>query len=202
MTTSNGAANPAAGGVAVESTAIDGLLSVTIPVHGDERGWFKENWQTEKMRAAGMPELDFVQQNVAFNKSAGVTRGIHAEPWYKYVSVACGKVFAAIVDLREGEAFGTVSCYELTPDRALLIPAGCGNSYQVLEPATAYIYLTTGLWSPQLTYPAVSPLDAELAIAWPLSGEQAVLSAKDTAAPPLAEFARLTADFGKRAVHS
>ncbi len=183
-------------GVVVASTAIADLLEVTIPVHGDERGWFKENWQAETMAAAGLPRLDFVQQNVAFNATAGVTRGIHAEPWEKYVSVACGRVFAAIVDLRAGSGFGTVVCRELTPERALLIPAGCGNSYQVLEPATAYIYLTTGLWSADVVYPAVSPLDPALGIDWPLTGEQAVLSAKDLAAAPLADFVPLTADFG------
>jgi dTDP-4-dehydrorhamnose 3,5-epimerase len=177
-----------AGRVTVTATPIAGLLEISIPVHGDDRGWFKENWQAEKMRAAGLPELDFVQQNVAFNAAAGVTRGVHAEPWDKYVSVASGRVFAAIVELREGPGFGTVVCRELTPDKALLIPAGCGNSYQVLEPATAYIYLTTGLWSSSISYPAVSPLDPALAIAWPLTGEAAMLSAKDLAAPPLSEF--------------
>jgi dTDP-4-dehydrorhamnose 3,5-epimerase len=182
--------------VEVAKTEIDGLLEITIPVHGDERGWFKENWQAEKMAAAGVPPQDFVQQNVAFNASRGVTRGVHAEPWNKYVSVACGRVFAAIVELREGPGFGTVVCRELTPDKALLIPVGCGNSYQVLEPATAYIYLTTGFWSPAVTYPAVSPLDPALAIAWPLTGDQAVLSAKDLAAPPLADFTPLTPAFG------
>jgi hypothetical protein len=39
-------------------------------------------------------------------------------------------------------------------------------------------------------------MDAELGIDWPLSGEQAVLSAKDLAAAPLAEFVPLGADFG------
>ena len=184
------------GGVCVENTAIAGLLAVTIPLHGDDRGWFKENWQTEKMAAAGLPPLDFVQQNVAFNRMAGVTRGIHAEPWNKYVSVACGSVFAAIVDLRKGAGFGTVSCHLLTPERALLIPVGCGNSYQVLEPATAYIYLTTGLWSSGMTYPAVSPLDPRLAIEWPIPAADAVLSAKDLAAPPLTDFVALGPEFG------
>jgi len=183
-------------GVRVEPTAIADLFEVTIPVHGDERGWFKENWQAEKMAAAGLPKMDFVQQNVAFNATAGVTRGIHAEPWHKYVSVAGGRVFAAIVDLREGASFGALVTAELTADRALLIPPGCGNSYQVLEPATAYIYLTTGLWSADTSYPAVSPLDPQLGIGWPLSGEQAVLSAKDLAAAPLAQFTPLTAEFG------
>ena len=185
-----------AGGVVVETTAIAGLFEITIPVHGDERGWFKENWQQLKMAAAGLPAMDFVQQNVAFNATAGVTRGVHAEPWHKYVSVACGKVFAAIVDLREGAGFGTVVSRELTPERALLIPPGCGNSYQVLEPATAYIYLTTGLWQPGMVYPGICPTDPALGIDWPLSGDAQVLSAKDIAAPPIAEFTPLTAAFG------
>jgi dTDP-4-dehydrorhamnose 3,5-epimerase-like enzyme len=79
-----------AGGVTAEETEIAGLYEISIPVHGDERGWFKENWQTTKMAAAGLPPLNFVQQNVAYNATAGVTRGIHAEPWDKYVSVAVG----------------------------------------------------------------------------------------------------------------
>ena len=29
--------------------AIPGMLEFDIPVHGDNRGWFKENFQKEKM---------------------------------------------------------------------------------------------------------------------------------------------------------
>ena len=29
----------------VDTTAIEGLLVVTLPVHTDSRGWFKEGWQ-------------------------------------------------------------------------------------------------------------------------------------------------------------
>ena len=39
---------------------------------------------------------------MSFNAQRGATRGIHAEPWDKFVSVATGRVFAAWVDLREG----------------------------------------------------------------------------------------------------
>lgn len=86
----------------VEHTAIPGLLVVTLPVHGDNRGWFKENWQRAKMVASGLPDFEPVQNNVSFNGKVGTTRGIHAEPWDKFVSVATGRVFGAWVDLREG----------------------------------------------------------------------------------------------------
>ena len=48
----------------VQSTAIEGLLIVELDVHGDNRGWFKENWQREKMVAAGLPDFQPVQNNV------------------------------------------------------------------------------------------------------------------------------------------
>src|SRR6218665_2160169 len=85
------------------TTDVPGLVWFDLPVHGDNRGWFKENWQREKMVALGLPDFKPVQNNISFNVERGVTRGIHAEPWDKYVSVATGKVFGAWVDLREGD---------------------------------------------------------------------------------------------------
>ena len=65
----------------VHETPIPGLLVVDLPVYGDARGWFKENWQRQKMVAAGLPDFGPVQNNMSFNQAVGVTRGIHAEPW-------------------------------------------------------------------------------------------------------------------------
>ena len=39
-------------------------------VHDDARGWFKENWQREKMVALGLPDFGPVQNNVSFNAAA------------------------------------------------------------------------------------------------------------------------------------
>ena len=112
------------------------------------RGWFKENWQREKMTALGLPDFGPVQNNVSFNDAVGTTRGIHAEPWDKWVSVATGRIFGAWVDLREGPTFGAVFTTELDPSRAIFVPRGVGNSYQTLEPDTAYTYLVNDHWSP------------------------------------------------------
>ena len=83
-------------------TPIPGVVLYDLPVHGDNRGWFKENWQREKMVALGLPDFRPVQNNISFNEKAGTTRGIHAEPWDKFISVATGRIFGAWVDLREG----------------------------------------------------------------------------------------------------
>ncbi|ERL18943.1 hypothetical protein HMPREF1227_0298 [Streptococcus pyogenes GA41046] len=42
-----------------EIKEIPGLLEFDIPVRGDNRGWFKENFQKEKMLPIGFPERFF-----------------------------------------------------------------------------------------------------------------------------------------------
>src|SRR5688500_20242700 len=91
----------------ITQTAIPGLLEIDINLIEDPRGWFQEKFQKEKLVTAGFP-ADFVpvQHSLSYNKEKGVTRGLHAEPWDKYVGVIAGKVFSAFVDLRPGESFG------------------------------------------------------------------------------------------------
>ena len=169
----------------IQETGIPGLLILDLPVHGDSRGWFKENWQREKMLAAGLPELGPVQNNISFNDEIGVTRGIHAEPWDKFVSVASGKVFGAWVDLREGDSFGKVFTAELDASKAIFVPRGVANSYQTLEADTAYVYLVNDHWSPTAEYTFLNLADETAAIKWPIPLENALLSEKDQAHPRL-----------------
>ncbi|QZT58433.1 sugar nucleotide-binding protein [Mycolicibacterium austroafricanum] len=165
------------------ATPIPGLFIWELPVHGDNRGWFKENWQREKMTAAGLPDFGPVQNNVAFNHTAGTTRGIHAEPWDKFVSIASGRVFGAWVDLRAGSTFGTVFYTELDPSRAVFVPRGVGNAYQSLESSTSYIYLVNDHYAPDTDYPALNLADEAVAIPWPIPLAQAEISAKDRQHP-------------------
>ena len=173
--------------LAVEQTGIDGLLRVRLPVHGDARGWFKESYQRAKMTELGLPEFEVVQNNVSYNEQAGVVRGIHAEPWEKYISPAHGRVFAAIVDLREGDGFGRLETFELGVGDAIFVPRGCGNSYVALEPHTVYSYLVNEHYDRGARYPAVDLFDPTLAIAWPMPRDQLVVSDKDRGSPPLAD---------------
>ena len=169
------------------ATTIPGLTIWELAVHGDNRGWFKENWQREKMIAAGMPDFGPVQHNISFNDAAGTTRGIHAEPWDKFISVGSGRVFGAWLDLREGPTFGVVFTAELDPSCAVFVPRGVANSFQTLEPNTVYSYLVNDHYSPDVAYPSVNPADETLAIAWPIPLERAELSAKDRAQGPLVD---------------
>jgi dTDP-4-dehydrorhamnose 3,5-epimerase len=171
----------------ITETAIPGLVVVRLPVHGDSRGWFKENWQREKMTALGVPDFGPVQNNVSFNDAVGTTRGIHAEPWDKWVSVATGRIFGAWVDLRDGPTFGTVYTTEIDPSRAIFVPRGVGNSYQTLAPDTAYTYLVNDHWSPDAVYSFLNLADETVAIEWPIPLADAEISEKDKAHPRLAD---------------
>lgn len=168
-------------------TPIDGLVVFDIPVHGDSRGWFKENWQREKMVALGLPDFGPVQNNISTSKR-GATRGIHAEPWDKYISLGCGKVFAYWVDIREGsDTYGKVYSLELDPSKAVYVPAGVANGFQTLEDDTVYSYLVNDHWSAEAKYANVSLFDESLGIQFPIPLSEAEISEKDKAHPALAD---------------
>lgn len=175
-------------------TSIPGLLMIDLILHGDERGWFKESFQREKLIAQGLPKsFNDVQNNVSSNREAGVTRGIHAEPWNKYITLTRGLCHVAIVDLRKGPNFGKVEQFTLTPARALYVPMGCGNSYQTLTPDVEYSYLVDAHWSPDANYTFVNLADPALNINWPIPLENAIMSDRDRNHPLLKDVTPLEA---------
>lgn len=178
----------------VEQTPIPGLLVLRLPVHGDSRGWFKENWQRARMTALGLPDFGPVQHNVSFN-AGPTTRGFHAEPWDKLVSVATGRVFGAWTDLREGPTFGHHFTTEIGPDVAVFVPRGVANAFQSLEPGTAYTYLVNDHWDPQdkTGYVFVALDDPQLDVSWPIPLDRTERSRADLNHPPLAEVSPLPA---------
>lgn len=151
---------------------IPGMLEFDIPVHGDNRGWFKENFQKEKMVPLGFPESFFaegkLQNNVSFSRQ-GVLRGLHAEPWDKYISVADnGKVLGAWVDLRAGESFGHVYQTVIDASKGIFVPRGVANGFQVLSETVSYSYLVNDYWALELKpkYAFVNYADPTLGIEW------------------------------------
>jgi len=181
--------------VSVETTPIDGMLVVRLQVHGDNRGWFKENWQREKMLALGLPDFQPVQNNMSYNSETGTTRGIHAEPWDKFISSAHGRYFGAWVDLREGPGFGTVFTCEVDESVAVFVPRGVGNAYQTLTEDVTYSYLVNDHWSADQvsSYSYVNLADETIAIPWPIPLDRVQISAKDLTHPRLAEARRVPA---------
>ena len=170
----------------VRPTSIAGLYEITLDINADDRGSFREVFQAEKLGALGLPDLGPVQWNVSTNEKRGTLRGIHAEPWDKYVHMLTGEAFAAIVDLRtESPTYKQVETFTLTQDNALFISRGLGNSYQTLSDNAVYGYLVNQHWSPTAEYTLISYRDPTLGIDWPVS--PAIVSPKDEGHPPLAD---------------
>lgn len=169
-------------------TDIPGLLVFEIDYPKDERGYYQENYHKEKLAQQGL-QKDFtvVQTNVSYNKKPGVTRGFHAEPWNKYLSIVTGKVFVAYVDLRDGPSFGKTFSMELGKNKAIFLPEGVANAFQTLEDDTYYIYSVDEHWSADAydKYCFVNLADPEINMNWPIPLEEAVLSDRDKAHPML-----------------
>ena len=141
------------------------------------------------MLDAGLPDFGPVQNNISFNATRGTVRGIHAEPWDKFVSLASGRIFGAWVDLREGPTFGTLFTAELTPQDAVFVPRGVGNAFQTLDDDTAYTYLVNDHWSAeaQKEYTFLNLADEQVAVRWPIPLEKSIVSAQDRKHPRLGD---------------
>lgn len=170
----------------IEKCEIPDLLIFHLEVNEDERGYFTEKFQKEKMMGLGLPDFSPVQHNVSFNKNEGVTRGFHAEPWNKYASVISGEVFSAFIDLRK-ENFGRIFTLKINPDIAVYIPKGVANSFQTTKQNTYYSYLVDAHWSPEKIseYKYVNLADTRLGVDWPISIDRAIVSDKDKNHPML-----------------
>jgi dTDP-4-dehydrorhamnose 3,5-epimerase len=176
----------------VTPTEIPDVLVLEPKVFGDERGFFMESFNQGAFDAAVGRHVEFVQDNHS-RSAKGVLRGLHYQlPPHaqgKLVRVTQGRVFDVAADLRPGSAtFGRWVGVELsgTTHRQVWIPPGFAHGFLVLSESADFLYKTTDYYVPDAEG-CVRWDDPELGIAWPLDGLSPSLSAKDAAAPPLAQ---------------
>ncbi|WP_299031846.1 dTDP-4-dehydrorhamnose 3,5-epimerase [uncultured Sulfitobacter sp.] len=174
----------------IEQTALEGVLILTPQRHGDARGFFSESWNRARMADAGL-DFDFVQDNHSLSAQVGTLRGLHYQspPHAQAKLVRCGRgaLWDVAVDFRAGSpTYGQWIGVDLTPEngRQLLIPAGFLHGFVTRAPDTEIIYKCTDYYAPECDG-AVAWDDPDLAIDWGVGAP--VLSAKDAAAPKLAD---------------
>ncbi|WP_162559926.1 dTDP-4-dehydrorhamnose 3,5-epimerase family protein, partial [Tritonibacter mobilis] len=76
----------------IEDTKLSGVKILTPARFGDERGFFSESWNRQRMEAHGI-DLDFVQDNHSMSAEVGTIRGLHfqAPPHAQDKLVRCGQ---------------------------------------------------------------------------------------------------------------
>ncbi|MBB1484002.1 dTDP-4-dehydrorhamnose 3,5-epimerase family protein [Tessaracoccus sp. MC1865] len=169
------------------TTSIPGLLVLHLNVQYNDDGWFKENWHRASFGAAGLPDFGPVQQNVTHTVDRGVTRGFHAEPWDRLITLTSGRAMGAWVDLRPGESFGRTFYCDLDTSVAVFVPRGVANAHQVLEDGTTFSYLLEHHWTPDARKQSATAnlFDPALNIPWPISRDRALVAQRDASLPLL-----------------
>ena len=153
----------------VSNTSIDSVKIVEPDVFGDNRGWFCEQYNEARYRAAGI-NAAFVQDNESFS-SKGVVRGLHWQAGEhcqaKLVRVIRGAVWDVAVDVRKGSpTFGKYASV-------------------VLEDETLFSYKCDNLYCKE-SERGLMFNDPALKIEWPKIDVEIKLSEKDRKHPCLA----------------
>lgn len=176
----------------IETLAIADVLVITPKIFRDQRGFFSETYNQRALAAAGF-DATFVQDNHSLSTERGVIRGLHfqaqPEPQGKLVRVARGAIFDVAVDIRQGSpTYGQHVSRVLSADNweQLWVPVGFAHGFCTLEPDTEVIYKVTGYYSPDCDR-GLAWNDPALGIDWPVAADAAILSAKDTTHPMLAD---------------
>lgn len=174
----------------VTETSLPGVLLLTPTIYRDGRGAFLETYNQRVMAEAGLPTA-WLQDNFSVSKK-NVVRGIHyqvTQPQGKLVRVTHGAVLDVAVDLRRSSAtFGRHVAVELSGENGqmLWIPVGFGHGFLVLTDVAGFAYKVTDYYSPAGERTIVWD-DPDLAIPWPVSAAEAVVSEKDREGKPLTE---------------
>jgi dTDP-4-dehydrorhamnose 3,5-epimerase len=164
-------------------------------VWSDERGFFREWFKGEDIKAA--TGIDFAIQQANMSQSArGVIRGIHyslaPEGQAKWVTCVHGSILDVVVDIRPNSVtFGKYESVVLNANegRAVLIGPGLGHAFLSLEDKTTIVYLLSSEYSPTQEF-EIQPTDMQIAIDWQshFHGDSTpTLSSKDASAPTMQE---------------
>lgn len=170
---------------------------MSVKRHTDHRGYFAEIYNARDFTALGIPD-QFVQDNYSHSQKRGTVRGLHFQSpphaQAKLIRVARGRILDVVVDLRRASStYGNHETFDLKAedDILLYVPTGFAHGFCTLTDDVEVHYKTTDYYAPnhdQGLYWA----DPDLAINWPVTPEQAIVSDKDAKLPA---FKTLTSPF-------
>ncbi len=186
----------------IERFAIAGPLHFTMPRFGDARGYFTETFNAEKLKAMGISEPHWVQDNQSYSSEIYTLRGLHFQlpPFAqaKIVRVLAGHILDVAVDLRPASAtYRQWLAVELSAERQnqLYIPAGFAHGFLTLTADVVIAYKVSAPYSKPHDR-SLNWDDPTIGIKWSMPPDtKPVVSAKDELAPTLALIEHELKDF-------
>jgi dTDP-4-dehydrorhamnose 3,5-epimerase len=173
-------------------TRLEGPMLLAPKVFDDDRGFFCETYRQSAFGELGIGE-PMVQDNHS-RSSRGIVRGMHfqvGDGASKLVRCGRGKIYDVVVDLRRGSPdYGKWEGFELSDEnmRIVYCPIGFAHGFCVLSETADVIYKQSNYYSAEVER-GFSYRDPEVAIEWPLPGDELVHSERDSEAPNLSEIA-------------
>lgn len=167
-------------------TNIKDLLIIEPSVFKDDRGWFSESYNKEKLKLLGI-SINFIQDNHSLSLEKGTIRGLHLQTnpnaQTKLVRCTKGRILDVAVDLRKSSpTYLKVFTIELSTvnQKQLLIPKGFAHGFVTLEDNTEVQYKVDEYYSKEHDR-SIKYNDPIFNIDWVV--DNVILSDKDKNAP-------------------
>jgi dTDP-4-dehydrorhamnose 3,5-epimerase len=174
-------------------TKLKGCFILEPTVFEDERGYFFESYNENKLEKILGYKPTFVQDNQS-KSSYGVVRGLHMQAGEfsqaKLVRVVEGAVIDVAVDVRpNSETYGQAVAVELSAEnkRQLFIPRGFLHGFSVISESAIFFYKCDNGYNKE-SEDGVYPLDNSFDIDWQIPVEKMILSDKDKEAQTFEAF--------------
>jgi dTDP-4-dehydrorhamnose 3,5-epimerase len=172
----------------IVQTTLKEVLIIEPDVFGDNRGWFSETYNKEKLKELGI-DIDFIQDNHSFSEKKGTLRGLHIQnsPYTQSKLIRCtrGSVLDVAVDVRkDSPTYKQWVAIELTDEnkKQLFIPKGFAHGFLTLTDNVEFQYKVDNYYNKQAER-AIRFNDPEIDIDWKV--EAPTLLERDSSAPLL-----------------
>lgn len=170
------------------NTEIEDVKLVVPEVFGDNRGWFYESYNYEKLKALGVDTV-FIQDNRSFSQMKGTLRGLHFQkvPTAQTKLLCCtrGEILDVAVDLRKGSPtyLKWVSAHLSEENKHFLfIPKGFAHGFVTLTDNVEVLYKVDDYYSKENDR-SIRFDDPAIGVDWGIIAP--ILSEKDRNAPLL-----------------
>jgi len=170
------------------------LPRVTTPKrHLDPRGWFSETFHQQHLDDLGIHDR-FVQDNQSYSARVGTLRGLHFQlpphAQAKLIIVLQGRILDVAVDVRHGSStYGRHVSVEISAEtgQQVYVPVGFAHGFLTLTDDVLVMYKVSDYYAPDCDS-GIRWDDPDIAIPWPMSAVDLIISEKDRRLPRLAEF--------------